>query len=237
MEISRRLRAESSRRPPRRRRDACSIAWRTGRRTAKSLFSAVEKDDEQSVAKLLKRGVDVDLRDENEYTALLLASETGATKSSGTLIKAAVPTATRATATAGAPSTRRPSAARTRPSRNCSRPARRPGTPTATAAAPSGPPARRATPKLRRACCRPARTSTSRTTTASRRWYAVAHGNADVAEFARAHGAAEVDGGRLSRCRLPPRARRSPRRSRTRRRGAPARRREVRRAPRCSAVS
>ena len=28
--------------------------------------------------------------------------------------------------------------------------------------------------------------------------YAVAHGNADVAEFARAHGAAEVDGGRLS---------------------------------------
>ena len=28
--------------------------------------------------------------------------------------------------------------------------------------------------------------------------YAVAHGNADVAEFLRAHGAAEVDGGRLS---------------------------------------
>ena len=30
------------------------------------------------------------------------------------------------------------------------------------------------------------------------RRYAVAHGNADVAEFLRAHGAAEVDGGRLS---------------------------------------
>ena len=28
--------------------------------------------------------------------------------------------------------------------------------------------------------------------------YAVAHGNADVAEFLRAHGAAEVEGGRLS---------------------------------------
>ena len=55
--------------------------------------------------------------------------------------------------------------------------------------------------------------------------YAVAHGNADVAEFLRAHGAAEVDGGRLSMS--PPRARRSPRRSRTRRRGAPARRREA----------
>ena len=47
----------------------------------------VEKDDEQSVAKLLKR-IDVDARDSNEYTALILAAETGATKSVGTLLKA-----------------------------------------------------------------------------------------------------------------------------------------------------
>ena len=53
-----------------------------------SLFSAVENDDEQSVAKLLKRGIDVDARDSNDYTALLLAAETGATKSVGTLLKA-----------------------------------------------------------------------------------------------------------------------------------------------------
>ena len=50
-----------------------------------SLFTAVETDDEQSVAKLLKRGVDVDARDSNEYTALILAAETGATASVGTL--------------------------------------------------------------------------------------------------------------------------------------------------------
>ena len=81
MEISRRLRSESSRRTPRHRRDAHRSTDR------ESLFSAVEKDDEQSVAKLLKR-VDVDARDENDYTALLLAAETGATKSVGTLLKA-----------------------------------------------------------------------------------------------------------------------------------------------------
>ena len=52
-----------------------SVAHRSTDR--ESLFSAVEKDDEQSVAKLLKR-VDVDARDENDYTALLLAAETGA---------------------------------------------------------------------------------------------------------------------------------------------------------------
>ena len=49
-----------------------------------SLFTAVETDDERSVAKLLKRGIDVDARDSNDYTALLLAAETGATKSVGT---------------------------------------------------------------------------------------------------------------------------------------------------------
>ena len=48
-----------------------------------SLFTAVETDDAHRVAKLLKRGVDVNVRDENDYTALLLAAETGATKSVG----------------------------------------------------------------------------------------------------------------------------------------------------------
>ena len=53
-----------------------------------SLFTAVETDNTHQIAKLLKRGIDVDARDENDYTALLLAAETGATASVGTLIKA-----------------------------------------------------------------------------------------------------------------------------------------------------
>ena len=53
-----------------------------------SLFSAVETDNTHHVEKLLKRGIDVDARDENDYTALLLAAETGATASVGTLLKA-----------------------------------------------------------------------------------------------------------------------------------------------------
>ena len=162
-----------------------------------SLFSAVEKDDEQSVAKLLKRGVDVDLRDENEYTALLLASETGATKSVGTLLKAGADCDARdsygRSAVYAAAGGKDEAVAKLLEAGASPRNADRDGRGPFWAAC-----ATRDTKIAARLLQAGADVDEEDNNGVTALRYAVAHGNADVAEFLRAHGAAEVDGGRLS---------------------------------------
>ena len=162
-----------------------------------SLFSAVEKDDEQSVAKLLKR-VDVDARDENDYTALLLAAETGATRSVGTLLKAGADrdardsfgrSAVYAAAVGGKDETVAKLLEAGASPTNADRDGRGPFWAAC---------ATRDTKIAARLLQAGADVDEQDNNGVTALRYAVAHGNADVAEFLRAHGAAEVDGGRLS---------------------------------------
>ena len=162
-----------------------------------SLFTAVETDDEQSVAKLLKH-IDVDARDSNEYTALILAAETGATKSVGTLLKAGADydardsfgrSAVYAAAVGGKDAAVEKLLAAGASPTNADRDGRGPFWAAC---------ATRDTKIAARLLQAGADVDEQDNNGVTALRYAVAHGNADVAEFLRAHGAAEVEGGRLS---------------------------------------